>query len=839
MKKIFLAIGFSIFFALALSLSSCNLFKPIEKPRHICSFDTETVVTRQDCDSDGIIVRNCICGQQRTEILPAPGHIFGDWEVQKDASCTTLGYKSRACETCNKTETRIIENTGHDYQVSEETIDGTPYNRYTCAICKESFLLQSGVAMPEAGQEQVFFANLEKNFSFQIISSEGEEYIREHLKIVNAYFDEEEFEINYILTEVGGGCWIVSPKTEYKGGSTYVAKRSGGVIFSKCGFSNLAFSIKSDEINSVTLSPTIVFIAALEEEFGGYYPYNLDYSERSGEYLLTLESADGLEIGDLICVGEAKNADEYLEGGDNTFGIIQSITTLNDGRTLLMLAIPSLSQVFDLLKIYSENITEFEKIDYSTESDDVLTDALYSDRDFVNLISATYSAAEDHLNSRGLEVGGTFRDFVNSIEISADESTPPTLQYSPSGNFIYAKTAINGEGIISVMSDNTEIGVIKIEFSASVSINSLSMKMWIEKEKFGADYSDETEFSFEVREDCEFAFSFEIGTYIDYSADEELFVLDSVDDHYHYRGCAAISDEENQKAISIFDMIALMQSGQYITECRSCHPVTDVAEDMLAINTEQTTYHRPGCSEAGKILEENLILTERETTDLYEYNITPCSVCSPENMTRRAFEARLADRINRGDYEEYREEFSKITGALERNDTEIDLGEYIATLGGIDEEIITLSVYFDFHINASMHYEYNASQSFVIGYRNTENGAKHYSEIIESRLTKNELTSIGMSNIYMGSSCNVKMQLCGFGQSVNAEFDSLCEIYAKADGGVIMNSDEITLGDTSAYCESGISLKAFGSITLPKDKSDRTEIENEKTSLFNYSADEN
>ena len=838
MKKTFLAIGFSIIIALAISLSSCNPFQPTERPRHVCTFDTETVVTRQDCDSDGIIVRSCICGQQRTEILSAPGHVFGDWEIKKNSDCTTFGYESRACENCKKTETRIIENTGHDYRVSEETIDGTPYNRYTCSRCDESFLLQSGVAMPDAGQDQIFLANRSKDFSFQIISSEGEEYIREHLKIVKDYFDSEEFAINYSLTEIGGGCWVVSPEAEYDGGSTYVAKRSGGVIFSRCGFSNLAFSIKSDETYSVVVSEAIVFVTALEEEFGGYYPYNLDFSERSGEYFLTLEAATGLKVGDLICVGDAKNAEEYLEGGNNTFGIIQSITTLNDGRTLLMLSIPSISQVFESLKIYTESISKFEKIDDGSDEDDTLTAALYSDSDFVNLISATYSATEEHLKIRGLTPGATFADFISSIKISADDSIDPALQFSPDGNFIYAKIAINGEGNIPVMSNSSEIGVIQIEFSASVSINSLSMKMWIEEEKFGSDYSDELEFSFEIREDVEFAFSFDIGTFIDYSAEEELFVLDSKDDHYHYRGCAALYAEENQSAVSIFDMISLMHSGEHITECRICHPVTDMAEDMIAIDTEEATYHRPGCREAGRIPEQSLILTEREAKNLNEYKLTPCSVCSPKNMSRRSFESRLADRISRGDYVEYRDEFGRITGIMERNNTEIDLGEYIATLGGIDEEIIKLSFYFDFHINASMHYEYKASQSFIIGYRNTENGAKHYNEITESKLAQNTLTSIGMSNIYMGNACQVKMQLCGFGQSVNAEFDTLCEIYAKADGGVIMNGDEITLGDTSAYCKSGITLKAFGSITLPSGKFDRTEIEDQDTVFFNHTEEQ-
>lgn len=729
MKKAYLFIGVLVFLStLMLPLSSCNPFKPQEKPRHICSFDTETVVTRQDCDSDGIIVRSCICGQQRTEILSAPGHSFGGWETQKTAGCTTLGYESRTCDKCKKTETRIIENTGHDYQVSEEKIDGTPYNRYTCFACGDSFLLQSGVTMPDASQEQLFLANREKDFSFQIISIESEEYIREHLKIVNAYFDDDNHSVDYSLTEAGGGCWIVSPATEYDGGSSYVAKRSGGVIFSQCGFSNLAFSIKSEERHSVALSDEIIYVAALDEANGGYYPYNLDFSERSGEYFLTLESAGELKVGDLICVGDAKDAEEYLAGGSNTFGIIEYITTLNDGRTLLMLSVPSLHQVFDSLKVYTENITELEKVNDSEDLPDQLTSALYSDPDFIGLISATYLTAEEHLTSRGLTAKASFEEFVESIELSKDESVEPTLKYSPNGNFIYAKTAIRGEGSIPVMSEDVEIGIIKIEFSASVSINSISMKVWIEKGKFGPSHPDDLEFSFEVREDVGFAFSFDIATFIDHSFDEELFRLDLTDGIYHYRGCAELASKENQSSIRVFEILSLMQLGQKINECRLCHPITDIAETTYVLDVQEKVYHTSGCDKLDDISQKDLLLTERDADILSEEGFDPCPTCHPESIPGCGFETRLGNRIARGDYDEYRDEFVQITGILERSNTEINLGEYIASLGGIDEERITLSAYFDFHINASMHYEYESGQSFFVGYRNTENGAMHYLE---------------------------------------------------------------------------------------------------------------
>ena len=51
------------------------------------------------------------------EPIKATGHSFGDWETTQEATCTTAGVKTRACQNpgCNETETKDIPALGHDW----------------------------------------------------------------------------------------------------------------------------------------------------------------------------------------------------------------------------------------------------------------------------------------------------------------------------------------------------------------------------------------------------------------------------------------------------------------------------------------------------------------------------------------------------------------------------------------------------------------------------------------------------------------------------------------------------------------------------------------------------
>lgn len=62
------------------------------------------------CTKDGFIVDVCSrCGdQQNYQVLPATGHHYSDWAVDKEATTDSEGLKSRTCSICGEKETEII-----------------------------------------------------------------------------------------------------------------------------------------------------------------------------------------------------------------------------------------------------------------------------------------------------------------------------------------------------------------------------------------------------------------------------------------------------------------------------------------------------------------------------------------------------------------------------------------------------------------------------------------------------------------------------------------------------------------------------------------------------------
>ncbi|MCL2488619.1 MAG: dockerin type I repeat-containing protein [Oscillospiraceae bacterium] len=67
-------------------------------------------------------------------ILPLHSHTFGEWEITKEATCTQPGEKTRACTSCDETETEAIEPLGHDW--GEWIPDGAGESR-ECDRCGE------------------------------------------------------------------------------------------------------------------------------------------------------------------------------------------------------------------------------------------------------------------------------------------------------------------------------------------------------------------------------------------------------------------------------------------------------------------------------------------------------------------------------------------------------------------------------------------------------------------------------------------------------------------------------------------------------------------------------
>lgn len=67
------------------------------------------------------------------EKISATGHSFGDWETTQEATCTTAGVKTRACQNpgCTATETKDIPALGHDW-TKKDSAD------HECTRCDET-----------------------------------------------------------------------------------------------------------------------------------------------------------------------------------------------------------------------------------------------------------------------------------------------------------------------------------------------------------------------------------------------------------------------------------------------------------------------------------------------------------------------------------------------------------------------------------------------------------------------------------------------------------------------------------------------------------------------------
>ena len=96
------------------------------------------------CTKDGYVVEICSrCGDERNrEILPAKGHSYGDWIIDKDPTCTESGSRHKTCSECGDVVTETVDALGHDiihHDAKDPTCTESGYEAYdTCSRCDYS-----------------------------------------------------------------------------------------------------------------------------------------------------------------------------------------------------------------------------------------------------------------------------------------------------------------------------------------------------------------------------------------------------------------------------------------------------------------------------------------------------------------------------------------------------------------------------------------------------------------------------------------------------------------------------------------------------------------------------
>ena len=103
---------------------------------------TESITKQPTCTEPGRKTLTCsICGDSRTEEIPAAGHSFSaDWTIDEEATCAKEGSKSHHCSVCGAvTDITAIPKTAHNYKNKKVTKRATTSKNGTftavCSVC--------------------------------------------------------------------------------------------------------------------------------------------------------------------------------------------------------------------------------------------------------------------------------------------------------------------------------------------------------------------------------------------------------------------------------------------------------------------------------------------------------------------------------------------------------------------------------------------------------------------------------------------------------------------------------------------------------------------------------
>ncbi len=122
----------------------CNEVLKVQKelPAIGHNWDAGDIIKAATCEGEGEQSYRCtVCGQDKTEIIPATGHVWDEnYIVDKVATCTEEGLESIHCQNCEKTkDSKTIAALGHNWDKREiikaATCEGEGEQTYHCTVC--------------------------------------------------------------------------------------------------------------------------------------------------------------------------------------------------------------------------------------------------------------------------------------------------------------------------------------------------------------------------------------------------------------------------------------------------------------------------------------------------------------------------------------------------------------------------------------------------------------------------------------------------------------------------------------------------------------------------------
>ena len=720
-----------------------------------------------------------------SDFVNAHGHNYNTDVVVKEATCTASGTSEKVCGNCDETYLYSKNATGHSYiLISDEETSST----YECEHCLTSVTVNDGETLEEfVGNDELF--DVPPTFSFDILSSENEAFIRENLVILDNYYNDSEYENNpnaikeFALVSKGNNIWTVTATSNYDYDTTYIAKLQNGLSFAEHKGETLTFTVTEDPNHENTYEYTgdIVFLQALENANPGYYPYNVVSSNESEYLYLTLNKIDGLTKDMIICIGNVTSKEQLASSIGYHFGKIDAFYPLADGSWMVTLAEPDITEVFDELDVAYDGTIDFSEADIDTEQLEAeLTDVLFSNEDFIKFLSVVNVSANQYFtdNNYSTEELADTKGFMDKIKIN------PKFKVSEDGKSIIA--SVNGSLNIPIKSGKKEIGSFNVAFTVGLkSAFELDIDYDIKENIFGEEKIDK--FDVRVTQTDTFDFNFSVSIDIHESLEEYKYVQNTDTGKIHRTGCvhlSSIKDNSKLKGLSA------ETAEQYLSTtpslgCKHCQPVTGFNSDLIVLNTNSKVIHTYGCANLTNIADKNKKLSSEKSSYWMAQGYTCCQLCHPDNREEIEYEAIYVKTLQYGDWQQVATDmtqWAKDSGIAERSKKGVTITKIDFPIYGPIVITLELDIVLTLDIEATFEYVYSYEQVNTYGIRKEGNKIKPYSNNVSKTTLENHCSVMGKIEVRAGVLVDVSINIAGFSKYVGAGITAEVGAYAEISG---------------------------------------------------------
>lgn len=198
------------------------------KPSHTHSYKSKTV--KATCTKGGYTLYTCSCGDSyRAKETGALGHAYGSWKVDKQATTSAAGSRSRTCSRCGDVERESIPKLTDTSSYASQVV--TLVNKERAKVGLAPLTAVSGLnsyALQRSKELETLFAHQRPDGSdpLNYVMSLGYQTAGENIAMSSGMNDTPERVMNGWMNSEGHRANILDPDFAYIGVGCYVSNGS-------------------------------------------------------------------------------------------------------------------------------------------------------------------------------------------------------------------------------------------------------------------------------------------------------------------------------------------------------------------------------------------------------------------------------------------------------------------------------------------------------------------------------------------------------------------------------------------------------------------------------------